>query len=236
MTPYEASLRKKLTQAITLNSALSKWRTVTGYDSVSEESILQTLIQQIEAVNQQFDNQLQQYQALSERRHHLAAESDDCVKKITCRLWEDIGSQFRGGTVANDLLKILCQKILRFPLPGFPVSKRNPLQYKTVRLYEDSFALLGQYFGWLIDLLSVVNFDPVRPPHCLDELRNRAAQFNTLSQQLMQEAEELRNLQLKQDQLYKQLNQAMRIAKGRLVVYKREIQPVTDLLIKRSAF
>lgn len=221
MTPYEASLRKKLTQAIELKYALEKWREKAGYKSVSEESILQTLIQQIEIVNQQFDDQLQHYEKLSEQRRQLAIGSEDCIKSLTNQLWEDIGYQFRPGTVANDLLKILCQKIQRFPLPEFPISRRNPLDYKTVRLYEDSFALVGQYFGWLVDLLKIVTFTPIRPSYCLDEFRNRVLQYNELTKQVSQEAEMLRGQQLTKDQIYKQLNQTIRATKGRLVIYKR---------------
>ncbi|MBD2756742.1 hypothetical protein [Spirosoma validum] len=234
MTPYEVSLRKKLSQAAELSCTLSNWKKMAGYDSVSEESILQALIQQIETTSQHFDDQLERYRNLSEKRRRLASESDDCIKKLTDRLWEDISYQFRGGTVANDLLKILCQKIHRFPLPDFPVSRRNPLHYKTVRLHEDSYALFGQYFGWLVDLLLVVKFTPVRPPHCLEKLSEQAAQFNVLTQQVMLEAETLRKLQLTKDQLYRQLYQSVRTAKGRLLLYKRETRPATDHFIEPS--
>lgn len=232
MTPYEVSQRKKLSQATELTCALSNWRKMAGYDSGSEESILQTLIQQIETTNQHFDEQLERYRSLAEKRRQLASESDDCIKKLTDRLWEDISYQFRGGTVANDLLKILCQKIHRFPLPDFPVSNRNPLHYKTVRLHEDSFALLSQYFGWLVDLLLVVKFTPIRPFHCLEKLSEHATQFNTLTQQGIHEAETLRKLQLTKDQLYKQLYQAVRTAKGRLLLYKRETRLMTDHFVE----
>ncbi|GAB4025435.1 hypothetical protein [Spirosoma koreense] len=232
MTPYEASLERKLSKAVELSSTLSAWCQRVGFGASAEEAILVKLIQQIDSTNRLFEDQLQRYEALAEKRQRMAEASESGLKLLTRHLWEDAGYQFRTGTVANDLLKILCQKILRFALPAFPVSRRAPLLCKTVRLYEDSYDLLGQYFSWLIDLLEVVRFAPVRPPYRLAELRDWARQYHTLSVQIRQEAELLRNHQLTKDQLYKQLNQTMRTAKGRLLIYKRDSRQMAAQVIQ----
>lgn len=222
MTPYEGALTKKLTQAIELNDNLSKWVKTIGRPEPPEESILYGLIQRIEQTNQQFDRQLCRYGELTDQRSRFAQESENGIKFLTNRLWEDSNYQFKSGTVANDLIKILYQKIYRLPLPSFPVNRRRPVLCKEVRLYEDSYALLGQYFGWLVDLLQLVDFTPIRPPYCLKELRQQAEQFNQLTGRIAIESETLRNLQSTQHQLYKQLNQAMGAVRGRLLAYKRE--------------
>ena len=72
----------------------------------------------------------------------------------------------------------------------------------------------------------MINFTPVRSAYCLHELRQRASQFNALSQLAMYESEKLRGIQFAQNQLYKQLNQAMSAARERLQLYKRETQQV----------
>ncbi|MVM38964.1 hypothetical protein GO730_17790 [Spirosoma sp. HMF3257] len=91
-----------------------------------------------------------------------------------------------------------------------------------MRLHEDSYALLGQYFSWLLDLLQIVNFIPVNPAYCLKEFREQARQFNELTLEASREAEILRTIQLTQSQSYRQLNQVMSAVRGRLLTYKRE--------------
>lgn len=226
MTPYEGALTKKLTQAIELSDNLSRWVNTFGGDAPPEMPILQALIQRVETTNQQFENQLTLYRALAEKRRQVAQESDDSIKRLNDHLWEDVGYQFKGGTVANDLIKVLYQKIHRLPLPPFPVNRRKPVLCNEVRLHEDSYALLGQYFSWLIDLLQLVRFTTIRPPYCLNELREQATQFVVLTQQVTRESETLRNLQLTQNLLYKQLNQAMSAVRGRLLTCKREGQQI----------
>ena len=226
MTPYECVLTKRLTQAIELTDNLSKLIKLTGNEAVPEEPILQALIRQIEVTNQQFDNQLLHYRDLYEKRMRLANGTDGCIKQLNDKLWEDIDYQFKGGTLTNDLIKSLYRKILHVPLHSFPIDKRKPVLHKDIRLHEDAYALLGMYFSWLIDLLPMINFTPVRSAYCLHELRQRASQFNALSQQAMYESEKLRGIQFAQNQLYKQLNQAMSVARERLQMYKREAQRV----------
>lgn len=224
MTPYECVLSKKLTQAIELTDNLSTLVKSIGNKTVDEEPILPALIRQIEATNQQFDNQLLRYRDLYEKRMRLSNGTDGCIKQLTDKLWEDIDYQFKDGTLTNDLIKSLYRKINRLPLHTFPIDKRKPVLHKDVRLHEDTYALLGRYFSWLVDLLPMINFTPVRSAYCLHELRLRASQFNALSQQAMVESEKLRSMQFAQNQLYKQLNQAMSVARGRLQLYKREAQ------------
>ncbi|MVM29239.1 hypothetical protein GO755_04280 [Spirosoma sp. HMF4905] len=226
MTPYESALSKKLSQAIELSSSLTKWANATGNDFPPEESILQALIQHIQFANRQFEEQWQRYWELCEKRRQLAHESEDGIKPINERLWDDIGYQFKGGTVANDLIKILYLKIHRLQLPVFPANRRKPVLYKDLRLHEDSYALLGQYFSWLLDLLQIVDFIPVNPSYCLKEFREQARQFNVLTQEVTQEAEILRTIQLTQSHLYKQLNQVMNTVRGRLLTYKRDTKRV----------
>lgn len=219
MTPYEGSLTKKLTQAIELRTNLAKWTNATGNHVPPEEPLLRALIQRIEAINQQFDEQWQLYWELSEQRRQLALESGTGIKLLNERLWEEIGPQF-GGTVVNDLIKELYLKIHRLPLPRFPLNRRKPLIYKELRLHEDSYALLGQYFYWLLDLLHTVNVTPLTQAFCLKELRENAHQFIQLTQVVNQESDVLRNIQLTQSQLYRQLNQVMSATRGRLLIYK----------------
>jgi hypothetical protein len=226
MTPYEGALAKKLTQATELSDNLLRWVKTTGRSSPPEEPILRSLIQQIEQTNRQYNRQLHWYEELTDKRNRLVQESENGIKSLTDRLWEDSCYQFKSGMVANDLIKVLYYKIHRLPLPAFPVNRRRPVLCKEVRLYEDSYALLGQYFGWLIDLLQLVNFTPIRPPYCLKSLRQQANQFNLLTVQVAKESETMRNLQLTQHQLYKQLNQAMGAVRGRLLTYKREARQI----------
>lgn len=222
MTPYEGLLTKKLAQAVELGSSLRKWANASGNGSPPEEPVLLALIQRIELANQQFDDQWYRYWEICEKRRQLAYDAERGIKSINERLWEDTGYQFKGGTVANDLIKILYLKIHRLAIPTFPATRRKPVLYKDLRLHEDSYALLGQYFNWLLDLLQIVNFIPVISPYCLKDYREQACQFNTLTQEVSQEAEALRNSQLTQSQLYKQLNQVMSAVRGRLLTYKRE--------------
>ncbi|QDK82584.1 hypothetical protein EXU85_29830 [Spirosoma sp. KCTC 42546] len=228
MTPYEGSLTKKLTQAIELRASLTKWIAVSGNDVPPEEPVLQALIQRIEAINTQFDEQWQLYWELSEKRRLITQDSRTGIKPQNERLWEEIGHQFKGGTVGNDLIKVLYLKIHHLQLPRFPANRRKPLLYKDLRLHEDSYALLGQYFCWLLDLLQIIGFTPLSQAYCLKELREQVRQFTRLTQEVTQEAETLRNLQLTQHQLYRQLNQVMSAARGRLLTYKREAKRVID--------
>ncbi|GAB4042363.1 hypothetical protein [Spirosoma litoris] len=222
MTPYESALTKKLTQAIELNSRLTGWVKGDDNDFPPEAPVLQTVIQRIETTNRQLDEQWHRYWELCEQRRQLAYESEGAIKPLNEQLWTDIGYQFKGGTVANDLLKVLYLKIHRLPLPRFPANRRKPVHYKDLRVHEDSYALLGQYFSWLIDLLQIVDFMPITSAYCLAAFREQARQFNMMTQEVTQEAEKLRNMQLTQSHLYKQLNQVMTAARGRLLVYKRE--------------
>jgi hypothetical protein len=228
ITPYEGALVKKLIQAIDLNTSLAKWVDAAGTDFPPEAPVLQALIQRIELTNQQFDEQWYRYWELCEKRRQFVNEPEDGIKLINERLWEDISYQFKGGTVANDLLKVLYLKIHRLQLPSFPANRRKPVIYKDLRLHEDSYALLGQYFSWLLDLLQIVSFRPKTPFCCLEEYRERACQFNRLTQEVTQAAEVLRTIQLTQHQLYRQLNQVMTAARGRLLAYKREAKRVID--------
>ncbi len=226
MTPYECALTKKLTQAIELNDSLSKLAKAGSNRVAPEAPILQALIREIKSTDQQFDNQLLRYRDLYEKRMQLANGTEGCIKQLNDMLWEDIAYQFKPGTLTNGLIRVIYQKIYRLPLHSFPLAKRKPVLHKDVRLHEDSYALLGRYFSWLIDLLPMINFTPVRSAYCLSELRQRANQFNTLSQQVMNEAETLRSVQFAQSQLYKQLDLAMSAARGRLLLYKREAQGI----------
>jgi len=222
MTPYEGVLTKKLAQAIELGANLTRWVNATGNEFPPEEPVLQALIQRIESTNKLFDEQWHRYWDLSEKRRRFVHEPEGGIKSINERLWVDIGYQFKGGTVANDLLKVLYQKIHRLSLPCFPVTRRKPVLYKDLRLHEDSYALLGQYFSWLLDLLQIVNFSPLISPCCLEDYRVQARQFNALTQEATQAAEILRNSQLTQHHLYRQLNQVMSAARGRMLTYKRK--------------
>ncbi len=227
MTPYECALSKKLTQAIELNDNLSKLAKADSNGAAPEAPILHALIRQIKTTDQQFDSQLLRYQDLYEKRMRLSNGTDGCIKQLNDMLWEDIAYQFKPGTLTNGLIRVIYRKIYHLPLQSFPLPKRKPVLHKDVRLHEDSYALLGRYFSWLIDLLPMVNFTPVRSAYCLSELRQRANQFNTLSQQVMNEAEMLRSVQFAQSQLYKQLDLAMSAARGRLLLHKREAQRIT---------
>ncbi|MFD2938246.1 hypothetical protein [Spirosoma flavum] len=226
---YENTQTKKLTKALGLRDELVRRASLTGTDPAPEAARLQTLIEQIEVTSQQFDRQVDLYWVLAETRRGLANGNDKAIKPLMDPLWKDIICQFRDGTVANDLLKILCQKIQRLLLPTFPVSRKNPAFPKEVRLYEDSYALLGEYFGWLIDLLQIVHFTPNRIRCTLAELQEQAGQFNTLAGQGRQFAETLREIQLTQLLLHRQLDQAIGAARGRMLIYRREARRVTKL-------
>ncbi|GAB4023238.1 hypothetical protein [Spirosoma koreense] len=222
MTPYECVQAKKLNQAIELAQSLANWRKRTGVDSFPEEALLQALIQRIEHTNGQFDRQLRHYQALAERRKQCVLAPDDSIRHTTSRLWEAIDRQFETGTVTHDLLRVLSQKIQRFPLPDFPVSRRKPVQGKDIHLYEDSYTLLGQYFSWLVELLQLVDFRPDRPTYYLHELSNQANAYNELTRQVGQEAITLRNLELTTTYLHKQLNQTVRAARRCVLTTKHD--------------
>lgn len=222
MTPYEGALHKKWSEAVDLRQHLLNGRLTTGEAPAPEEQLLETLIQQINCTNQSFIGQLQRYQELTELRHQLAVGADASVRQLTGQLWNDIGYQFREGTVANDMLKVLCQKIHRFPLPSFPICRRKPLIHKAIYLYEDSYTQLGQYFNWLVELLKVIRFTPIRPHWGLHELQTIARQYDALNQRVRQEAETVQTLQQTQVFQYKQLAQAMKAARGRLLVQKRQ--------------
>lgn len=221
MFTYESTLTKKLTQAIELRDDLTQWAKDIGYDKAPEELVLQTLVEKIDAAHQRFDSRVEQYWELSEKRIQLASGTEHAIKPLVTIMWRDIVCQFRDGTVANDLLKILCQKIQKFTLPPFPINRKKLAFPKEVRLYEDSYTLLGQYFGWLIDLLHSVQFTPNRTPFTLIELKEQALQFNALTQQGMYKADMLREIQLTQNQSYKQLDQAIQAARGRMLIYRR---------------
>ncbi|WP_461088034.1 hypothetical protein [Spirosoma gilvum] len=222
MTPYEGTLAKKMTQAFELGQMMAKWRQRTKLEAFPEELILDSIINRIDQINQQFDVQLHYYQTLTDARRQLTDGSAPGIRQLIDKVWADVCGQFTSDSVANTLLKTLHQKIQRFSLPNFPISQRKPFFYKEIRLYEDSYALLGQYYSWFIDLLSVVNFTPLQAPICLNELRNQAHEFNAQTVQIMEEAEKLKNLQLARNHLFKLLNQAVVAARGRLLTYKQE--------------
>ena len=224
MTPYEATLAKKLRQAVDLKHSLLIWRQLTGQDAFSEELILQAIVQRIKVVDQQFDSQLQRYQESSAERKRLACESEDSIKRLTERVWKDIYCQLASNTVVADVVKELYQKIQRFPLPAFPTNRQKPLLYKDVHLHEDSYTFLGQYFCWFIDWLSIVDFTPIRLPYTPQELSIKATHYVTLTQQVRKEADTLQAIQLTKTQLYKQLNQAMKAARKRMQMDKGEIR------------
>ncbi|WP_020595921.1 hypothetical protein [Spirosoma panaciterrae] len=222
MTPYEGTLAKKLTQAFELGQMMAKWRQRCKREAFPEETILESIIGRIDQINQQFDEQLHTYQTLTEARKEVASGSTAGIRQVIDTVWADVCHQSTSDSIANLLLKNLHQKIQRFALPPFPISRRKPFFYKEIRLYEDSYALLGQYYTWFIDLLSVVNFSPLHEPVCLNTLRNQAHEFNRQTTQIMEEAEKLKNLQLARDYLFKLLNQATVAARGRLSAYKQE--------------
>ncbi|MBN8820651.1 MULTISPECIES: hypothetical protein [unclassified Spirosoma] len=222
MTPYEGTLAKKLTQAFELGQMMAKWRQRSKQEAFPEELILESIINRIDQINQQFDEQLHEYQTLTDARKEVANGSVSGIRQVIDRVWTDVCDQSTSDSVATSLVKNLHQKIQRFTLPAFPINGRKPFFYKEIRLYEDSYALLGQYYSWFIDLLIVVNFSPLHESVCLNTLRQQAHEFNRQTKQIMEEAEKLKNLQLARDYLFKLLNQATVAARGRLSAYKQE--------------
>lgn len=218
MTPYERTLHEKLIRATKLEHRLTKRANGQYFPELLD---LQRLIQEIDVKNRQVDQHLQRYESMASNRWTLAKGSAEAIDQITDELWADARLQFVRGSVAYDLVRILYKKIKSMPLPVFPINRRKPVQWYDVFLFEDSFALLGNYFSWFLSVLQTVGFLPVKKKRAFSLLLEFSSQYITLSQQVRQKAEQLRQVESEQAELYAQLRLTSTAVNKRLMALKQ---------------